>query len=68
VERVSFDLAMPLPFMEAAAALALTYKEIREMNPHFSEESIPAGTQVINLPPGKSERFRTFLAGRKNGR
>jgi membrane-bound lytic murein transglycosylase D len=67
-DRVTFDLAQPLPFTEAAAALDLTYKEIREMNPHFSEESIPAGTHVINLPKGKSERFRTFLASRKNGR
>jgi membrane-bound lytic murein transglycosylase D len=65
VERVQIELTQPLPVMEVARALGFYYKEIREMNPHLSEETIPPGTHFLNLPPGTSEKFWTFFSAWK---
>ena len=61
VERVQIELTQPLPIMEIARAVGFFYKEIKEMNPQLSEETIPPGTHVLNLPPGTSERFWGFF-------
>jgi hypothetical protein len=47
--------------MEVARAIGFYYKEVKEMNPHFAEESVPVGTHFLNLPPGTSERFWIFF-------
>jgi hypothetical protein len=60
-ERVQFELRKPLPIVAVAKAVNSYYKEIREMNPHFSEEVIPAGIHDLNLPPGSSEKFWSFF-------
>jgi membrane-bound lytic murein transglycosylase D len=61
MERVQLELKQPLPLMEVARAIGFYYKEIKEMNLHFPEETIPAGIQFLNLPPGTSERFWIFF-------
>jgi len=61
MERVQIELRQPLPLMEVARAIGCYYKEIKEMNLHFPEETIPAGIQFLNLPPGTSERFRIYF-------
>ncbi|OGP55380.1 MAG: hypothetical protein A2162_11710 [Deltaproteobacteria bacterium RBG_13_52_11b] len=61
VDRVQIELPMPLPIVDMAAAMGRYYKELKEMNPHFSGESIPAGTHFLNLPFGTSELFWTFF-------
>ncbi len=68
VERVQIELTQPLPIMEVARALGHYYKEIREMNPHLFEETIPPGTHFLNLPPGTSEKFWTFFSAGKRRR
>jgi hypothetical protein len=65
MERVQIELTQPLPVMEIARATGLFYKEIKEMNPHLFEETIPPGIHFLNLPPGTSERFRVFFAAWK---
>ncbi len=65
VERVQIELTQPLPIMEVARATGFFYKEIKEMNPHFSEETIPPGTHFLNLPPGSSEKFWAFFSAWK---
>ena len=65
VERVQIDLTQPLPIVEVAKATGFFYKEIREMNPHLSEETIPPGTHFLNLPLGTSEKFWTFFSAWK---
>jgi len=62
VERVQIELTQPLPIMEVARATGSFYKEIKEMNPHLSEETIPPGTHFLNLPPGTSEKFWAFFS------
>lgn len=62
VERVQIELTQPLPIMDVARAVGSYYKEIKEMNLHFSEEAIPAGVHFLNLPPGTSERFWVFFS------
>jgi len=62
VERVQIELVKPLPIMEIAKAIGFYYKEIREMNLHLSEESIPPGIHFLNLPPGSSEKFWAFFS------
>ncbi len=65
VERIQIELTQPLPIMEVARATGCFYKEIKEMNPHFFEESIPAGIHFLNLPPGSSEKFWNFFSAWK---
>ncbi len=65
VERVQIELTQPLPIMEVARATGHYYKEIKEMNPHLTEEAIPPGTHFLNLPPGSSEKFWAFFAAWK---
>lgn len=62
IERVQLELNQPLPLAEIARALGFYYKEIKELNPHFSEETIPPGIRFLNLPPGSSEKFWAFLS------
>jgi hypothetical protein len=47
--------------MEVARAIGFFYKEIKEMNPHLFEETIPPGIHFLNLPPGTSDKFWAFL-------
>ena len=65
VERIQIEISQPLSLVEVARAVGSFYKRIREMNPQFSEEAIPAGTHFLNLPPGTAERFRVFLSAWK---
>jgi membrane-bound lytic murein transglycosylase D len=62
VERVQIELTQPLPIMEVARATGLFYKEVKEMNLHLFEETIPPGIHVLNLPRGTSEKFLAFLS------
>jgi len=61
-ERVQIELTQPLPIVDVARAIGSYYKELKEMNLHLSEETIPPGTHFLNLPPGTSERFWTFFS------
>ena len=61
VERVQIELNQPLPIMDVAKAIGFFYKEVKELNPHLSEEAIPPGFHVLNLPQGTSEKFWDFL-------
>jgi hypothetical protein len=61
LERVQIELKQPLPLIEVAKAIGSYYKGIKEMNLHLPEETVPAGMQFLNLPPGTSERFYDFL-------
>jgi len=65
VERVQVELTQPLPIIEVSRALGCFYKDIKELNPHFSEEAIPPGIQFVNLPPGTSVPFWTFFSAWK---
>ncbi len=65
VERIRIELAQPLPIIEVSKALGYFYKEIKELNPHFTEETIPPGVQFLNLPPGTSEAFWQFFSAWK---
>jgi hypothetical protein len=66
-ERVQIELNRPLPIIEVSLAVGCNYKDMKEMNPHFFEEAIPSGIQFLNLPPGSSEKFRTFLSTWEKG-
>jgi membrane-bound lytic murein transglycosylase D len=61
VERVQIELDRPLPIIDVANAVGFFYKDIKEMNLHLSEETIPIGVHFLNLPPGTSERFWAFF-------
>jgi membrane-bound lytic murein transglycosylase D len=65
VERVEIELPQPLPLVDVAMAIGYSYKEVKELNLHLSEENIPAGIQVLNLPPGTSDLFWTFFSNWK---
>jgi membrane-bound lytic murein transglycosylase D len=62
VERVQIELTQPLPIMEIAKATGFCYKEIKEMNLHLFEETIPRGIHFLNLPPGTAEKFWAFFS------
>jgi len=61
IERVQIELKQGLPVTEVARAIGFSYKEIKEMNLHLAEDTIPGGTHFLNLPKGTSERFWSFL-------
>jgi membrane-bound lytic murein transglycosylase D len=61
IDRVQVELPTPLSIVDMAAGMGLYYKELKEMNPHLSGESVPAGTHFLNLPFGTAERFWTFF-------
>jgi hypothetical protein len=65
VERVQIELTQPLPIMEIAKAIGFCYKEIKEMNLHLFEETIPRGIHFLNLPPGTAEKFWAFFSAWK---
>ena len=65
VERVQIELTRPLPIVEVARAIGSFYKEVKEMNPHLSEDTIPPGIYFLNLPPGTSEKFWAFFVAWK---
>lgn len=65
VERIQIELTQPLPIIEVSRAVGYFYKDIKELNPHFSEEAIPPGIQFVNLPPGTSVPFWTFFSAWK---
>jgi len=65
VERVQIELTQPLPIIEVSRAVGYFYKDIKGLNPHFSEEAIPPGIQFLNLPPGTSVSFWTFFSAWK---
>jgi hypothetical protein len=62
VDRIQIELNQPLPIMEVAKAIGFFYKEIREMNLHLFEETIPPGIHFLNLPPGTSAKFWAFFS------
>jgi len=66
-ERIQIELTQPLPILGVAKAIGFFYKEIREMNPHLFEETIPPGIHFLNLPPGTSEKFWAFFTAWKEG-
>jgi hypothetical protein len=61
VERVQIELKQGLPITEVARAIGFYYKEVKEMNPHLTEEVVPAGIYFLNLPKGTSGRFWSFF-------
>lgn len=61
VDRVQIQLPMPLSIVDVASAMGFYYKDLKEMNLHFSGDSIPAGVHFVNLPLGTSERFWPFF-------
>jgi hypothetical protein len=67
LERIQIELRQPLSLVEVARAIGSYYKEMKEMNPHLSEENIPTGVHSLNLPPGTSERFWAFHSAWKKG-
>jgi len=62
IDRVQIELTQPLPIVDVARAIGSYYKEVKELNPHFSEETIPDGIHFLNLPPGTSEMFWIFFS------
>ncbi len=65
VERLQIELPQPLPLIEVARAIGYYYKEVKELNPHLSGDSVPVGTHFLNLPSGTSEKFLLFLSAWK---
>ncbi|MBM4278869.1 MAG: lytic transglycosylase domain-containing protein [Deltaproteobacteria bacterium] len=61
LERVQIELRQPLPLLGVARAIGCYYKEIKEMNLHLTEESVPVGAHFLNLPQGTSERFWIYF-------
>ncbi len=61
VDRVQVELPVPLSMVDVAMGMGLYYKELKEMNPHLSGDSVPAGTHFLNLPFGTAQRFWTFF-------
>lgn len=53
----------PLKIRDLAEACGLTYKELKDMNPHIRARVLPKGTYWLNLPPGRAERMKGLAVG-----
>jgi membrane-bound lytic murein transglycosylase D len=62
LDRIQIELTQPLPIVDVAKAIGYSYKEVKEMNLHLSEETIPVGIHFLNLPPGTSDLFWAFFS------
>lgn len=62
LDRVEIEISKPLPLVEVAKAVGVSYKKIKDLNPHLNEESAPTGRHFLNLPPGSTERFNAFFS------
>ncbi len=57
LDRVSVSLSRPVPIQTIANAAGTTYREIKDLNPIFRSDDIPAGNHEIKLPLGTAQTF-----------
>ncbi len=57
LDRVSVSLSRPVPIQTIASAAGTTYREIKDLNPIFRSDDIPAGNHEIKLPSGTGKTF-----------
>lgn len=62
IDRVEIEISKPLSLVEVAKAVGVSYKKMKDLNPHLSEESVPVGRHFLNLPPESAERFHAFFS------
>ncbi len=63
-DRVEVTVSKELSIIAVARACGTTYKAIKEMNPEFRQDVIPAGRHMLFIPKGKANLFK---AKYKNG-
>ena len=61
VDRVQVNLANEVHFTDAAKAVGLTYKLLRELNPEITGRSLPKGSYEILVPAGSGAKMTNFL-------
>ena len=57
-DQVVLDLPKEVPILTIARAANATYKTIKEMNPEFLQDSLPAGVFKLRIPNGSSQKFK----------
>jgi len=57
LDRVNVSLSRPVPIQTIANAAGTTYREIKNLNPVFRSDDIPAGNHEIKLPLGTGKVF-----------
>ena len=57
LDRVNVSLSRPVPIQTIASAAGTTYREIKDLNPIFRSDDIPAGNHEIKLPLGTGKVF-----------
>ena len=57
LDRVNVSLSRPVPIQTIANAAGTTYREIKDLNPIFRADDIPAGNHEIKLPLGTGKAF-----------
>jgi len=57
LDRVNVSLSRPVPIQTIASAAGTTYREIKNLNPVFRSDDIPAGNHEIKLPLGTGKVF-----------
>ncbi|NSW87832.1 MAG: transglycosylase SLT domain-containing protein [Syntrophobacteraceae bacterium] len=61
VETVRSDFPCPFPMQLAAEAAGMTYRQMKDLNPSFTSDKIPAGRRTIKVYEGKGQEFSTRL-------
>jgi membrane-bound lytic murein transglycosylase D len=57
LDRVTVNLASPVPIQNIASAAGTTYREFKRLNPEFRADDVPAGSHSLKLPAGTGKTF-----------
>ena len=61
VDRVQINLANDVHFADAAKAVGLTYKILKELNPEIMGRYLPKGSYEMFVPAGYGTEMATFI-------
>lgn len=61
IDVVKVHLKIPADIADVANRMNVTYREIKELNPHLTSRNFPSGQYSISIPSGKEEAFRKAL-------
>ena len=67
IEVVTVRLKMPVDIADVANRINVTYRELKELNPHLTSRNFPSGEYAISIPRGKKTLFRQALNSTNRG-
>ncbi len=61
-DTVRLSLPGPMPIIDAAQSMGVTYRDIKVLNPELISDVIPGGNSTVRVPEGRAKRFERAVA------